>query len=35
MLMLQFWQNSIINTSLLVERSLVGGAENAWMKETK
>jgi len=35
MLMLQFWQNSIINTSLLIEHSLVCGAENARMKETK
>jgi len=34
-LIVPFWQNSITNTSLLIDHSLVCGAENAWMKETK
>jgi uncharacterized protein YbbK (DUF523 family) len=35
MLMLPFWQNSSINTSLFIEHSPICGAEKVWMKGTK
>jgi len=35
MLMLPFWQTSGINSSLLIEPSLICGTEKVWMKETK